>query len=422
MRARPGSPDDASSAAAASRRDRGRSRWCSLLPETQETPEPASIATSSAATTGTVRTPPAPMPMPTTPMPDADDRPEDVIRRNPPRDWAAPPPWLASSERRRRRRRAARVPRPPGSRIPAAASPAAPRTAWPAVIPSAEQTTSRGRARRVERGRPAAAALGDRSRQLTVAGRAAAASPGRSPSQDLGDGDEIDEEPRPPGSSPAGLRPAPRRDRTARTGSGRAAHEAYPEIKTRVGMPNVPPDRADGRVRRSPGDRRCTSCPALLGLGGSTGTAAGSPTPSVSAAADARAQPHEPPAPDAAALHDQEGRNPLEDRDGARDHDRGAARGQPDHQEPEQDQRGPADHPAGPERRPARRDRGSPRSRSARRRRARRASRRPRGSLAPLERQRGARLIEVILPASTRNVASRWSDGAPGRTTRTSAS
>ena len=32
---------------------------------------------------------------------DADTPAEDHARRNPPRDWAAPPPWLASSERRR---------------------------------------------------------------------------------------------------------------------------------------------------------------------------------------------------------------------------------------------------------------------------------------------------------------------------------
>jgi hypothetical protein len=31
-----------------------------------------------------------------------DARPDDVVRRNPPRDWAAPPPWLASNEDRRR--------------------------------------------------------------------------------------------------------------------------------------------------------------------------------------------------------------------------------------------------------------------------------------------------------------------------------
>ena len=34
----------------------------------------------------------------------------------------------------------------------------------------------------------------------------------------------------------------------------------------------------------------------------------------------------------------------------------------------------------------------------------------------------GEKLIEVILPASTRNVASRWTVGAPGRTTSRSAS
>jgi len=37
------------------------------------------------------------------------------------------------------------------------------------------------------------------------------------------------------------------------------------------------------------------------------------------------------------------------------------------------------------------------------------------------ESYRGARLIEVILPASTRKEASRCCDGAPGRTVRTSA-
>jgi hypothetical protein len=30
-----------------------------------------------------------------------DDREDDLVRRNPPRDWAAPPPWLASNEPRR---------------------------------------------------------------------------------------------------------------------------------------------------------------------------------------------------------------------------------------------------------------------------------------------------------------------------------
>ena len=135
-------------------------------------------------------------------------------------------------------------------------------------------------------------------------------------------------------STSAARRPAPDWERPRR-------YEAYPTIKTRMGVPAIPrlagmaaavamaavalfflpatPRHRDDATRRPPLDLP-------------------SPSPSRSIAPDAHASP------DADRLHHQEGRHPLEDRGRPRAHDRAAAGGQPGDQGPEQDRGRPADH------------------------------------------------------------------------------
>ena len=124
------------------------------------------------------------------------------------------------------------------------------------------------------------------------------------------------------------------------------------------------------------------------------------------------------PRADGADLHHQEERHAAQDRQEVRPDARGApGREQGDDQERGQDQGGPGDHHPGVDARrgdrPVRRGtRGQRDPRTIRRGpqpRTRRTS-------------RGAMLIAVIFPASTRNVASMCWVGAPGRTTSRSAS
>ncbi len=229
---------------------------------------------------------------------DADDDEHDdelddgVNRRNPPRDWAAPPPWLASRDRR-------------------------------AANPDADAPGFLGR-RTAEPGRGLAGSAADRlaggpppagpeddvpwtaSGASAAAGRAALGGPEpRSDTRpDPGRGrrapadDEIEEEELEP------RRPV-RRTRAYEQHLGGTdgpdwerprRHDAYPTIKTRVGMPNVPRLAVLALlvVVIAVG---LYFLPAVLGLGAGSGTGKGSPAPSSAAQKTARPSPTVPPAP-----------------------------------------------------------------------------------------------------------------------------
>ena len=154
----------------------------------------------------------------------------DEPRRNPPRDWAAPPPWLASAEAASRgagepnRRTSSAA----GRRARSAAWPAAPPTGWPAALrhPAGDRrtTTTPGRAR-----------------PLCGADQRVRRSDGRTRSTSDGADDLLDDRGRaaPAGPPAARLRPAPRRTVDGPDWERPRRYEAYPTIKTRIGMPAI---------------------------------------------------------------------------------------------------------------------------------------------------------------------------------------
>jgi hypothetical protein len=218
---------------------------------------------------------------------DADSDPVDPdgpgARRNPPRDWAAPPPWLASSEG--------------GGSRPAAGTP-------PFLghrTPEPGQGLAGSAADWLAGGEAPAAGLGATAGAST-AGAGAAVGRGRSDSiehQSQTDGDQAD---RAVGDEPP-RRPA-RRSRAYEQHLGGTdgpdwerprRYEAYPTIKTRVGMPNLSrPALMIGAIAIAA--IALFFLPALLGIGG-TGSPAGPSLAPSGAAASQSLLPTQVPAP-----------------------------------------------------------------------------------------------------------------------------
>ena len=209
---------------------------------------------------------------------DTSDSDEFGARRNPPRDWAAPPPWLASAEAGGARGDSQAPPflshraTEPGQGL--AGSSADRLAGGPAIDPAAAAAGA------------AAGGLGASS------GRQADARDYRARADD--DEDDVHRDDDPPRR--------PRRPRAYEQHLGGPdgpdwerprRYEAYPTIKTRMALPNLP------RIAVMAGAIAVAAValfflPALLGIGGG-GTPAASVRPSASHAAS-RA-PTEPPAP-----------------------------------------------------------------------------------------------------------------------------
>jgi LysM repeat protein len=182
--------------------------------------------------------------------PDDDDEP----RRNPPREWSAPPPWLASSEGARNTARNAPPPnflaRRAGEPGAGLAGSAADRLAGGPIPPSVSAEGRSTPARRLGEHEPDIEEIDDHG-----------APPARRPrayDQHLGG----------PSSGPDWEQPR--------------RYEAYPTIRTRVGMPEIP------RIVVLAGLVALAALalfflPAILGLGRNGAPSGGSPLPSAAA-------------------------------------------------------------------------------------------------------------------------------------------
>jgi hypothetical protein len=222
---------------------------------------------------------------------DLDDREDDLVRRNPPRDWAAPPPWLASNEPRRHDdseppaflgNRATQ----PGQGL---AGSAADRLAG-GPPPTRHDDSDSGVWSSDSR---SAAAVG--AGLAEGAGAGAGSGPGRRPprvDRDR-DGSDAEDEDRRVSRRPRayaqhlGGPDGPDWERPRR-------YEAYPAIKTRVGMPAVP------RIVGLFGLVLVLALalfflPAILNLGAGTGSPAGSAGASQAPRASASLAPTEVP-------------------------------------------------------------------------------------------------------------------------------
>jgi hypothetical protein len=222
-----------------------------------------------------------------------DERADDGNRRNPPRDWAAPPPWLASREGRHQDvtadapeflgRRAAE----PGRGL--AGSPADRMAGGPPPAEDDDQAPWTASAASAAAGR---AALGG-----SALGQDAGRGAPRSTEPELEDIEPDDAaEPRRPVRRPRaydqhlGGTAGPDWERPRR-------HDAYPTIKTRVGMPNVPRIAILAAVVVVLAIA-LYFLPAVLGVGSGKGTpASGSPRPSGVAQRSPSANPTQPAAP-----------------------------------------------------------------------------------------------------------------------------
>ena len=173
------------------------------------------------------------------PEPDLGDADDFGARRNPPRDWAAPPPWLASDE--------GAVGRPDANAPPFLSH----RSTEPGqgLAGSAADRLAGGPATHADPGPPDPDALAAAAAASAARAASADATVDRS---DLGgrrsaDDDRLTPEPDAEGGEPR--RPA-RRPRAYEQHLGGTddgpdwerprRYEAYPTIRTRVGMPNVP--------------------------------------------------------------------------------------------------------------------------------------------------------------------------------------
>jgi len=218
--------------------------------------------------------------------PDLDPDPADPddagARRNPPRDWAAPPPWLASSEGGGDRPASGappflshRAPEPGQGLAGSAADWLAGGEAPAAGLGAAAGASAAGAGAAVERGRPDSIEQ-QRESNADLADRAAGDELPRRPArrsrayeQHLGGTDGPDWE-------------RPRR------------YEAYPTIKTRVGMPNMSrPALMVGAIAIAA--VALFFLPAILGIGG-TGSPAGASVPPSGAAASQSLLPTQVPA------------------------------------------------------------------------------------------------------------------------------
>ena len=256
---------------------------------------------------------------------------EPLIRRNPPRDWAAPPPWASGSVGARVVRAADRRRRPLGPGIPG-------------------QPPGRGRrgaglagsaADRLASGQPRGhasviAALGraGRPRRRTRGTQRAA----RPPAPIARRRATIRRRPRRVAARPSARRaPRPRRPTTARRGSRRSATR-----RTRPSRPGrgCPASRGSPRSRRRSSSWRSSSscCRASSAWVARDRAAPPAPTPGASeVVASDSPEPTVDRGPDAADLHDQGGRHAQQDRQEVRADGRAAARRQQADQEPEQD-------------------------------------------------------------------------------------
>jgi LysM domain len=170
---------------------------------------------------------------------------EGEPRRNPPRDWSAPPPWLASSEAARGGHNA-----PPPDFLARRAS---------------------------EPGQGLAGSAADRLAGGSPIPPSTAAAAWREPEPDV---EEIDHRGAPPPRRPraydqhlGGPSSGPDWERPRR-------YEAYPTIKTRVGMPAIP-RLAVLAVVIALAALALFFLPAILGLGGKSGPSGASPSVSV---------------------------------------------------------------------------------------------------------------------------------------------
>jgi hypothetical protein len=216
---------------------------------------------------------------------DADDAPDradhdhpdsgaDIVHRNPPRDWAAPPPWLASSQARQ----GAEDADPPGFLG---------RRGQPG------QGLAGSAADRLAGGPPPSRRDETDEAAWVSSGAAAGAAASRA-GQGPADIEEIDEEPPPrrPVRRPRaydqhlGGPDGPDWERPRR-------YEAYPSIRTRVGLPSVP-RLAVTAAAVAIAALALFLLPGILNLGGSE-TPTGSARPSASAAS-ASVEPTVPPA------------------------------------------------------------------------------------------------------------------------------
>jgi LysM domain-containing protein len=215
--------------------------------------------------------------------------PDEPVQRNPPRDWAAPPPWLASGESGRP---ATDAEPPPflGRRSDPAAGLAG--SAADQLAGGAPPT--RRPDPHVEAWATGGAAAGAAAGSAHAAGPAPGTQPGPGAGHDV---DDLGYQEGPPNR-------IPRRPRAYDQHLGGPngpdweqprRYEAYPTIKTRVGMPQIP------RVALMAGAVGLLAIalfflPGLLNLGGSGGvTPAASPSPSAQAAESS--VPTAPPAP-----------------------------------------------------------------------------------------------------------------------------
>jgi hypothetical protein len=204
---------------------------------------------------------PAPVdPAPVDPPPQPDD--DAASRRNPPRDWSAPPPWLASSEVA-----GSGYPSEPPSFLASRSEPGQ------GLAGSAADQLAGGPPPPT-RTSSAAAVAG-----AAAASAAAAASVPR-PDPSIPESDDLPQPAAPPRRPRAydqhlgGPSSGPDWERPKR-------YEAYPTIKTRVGLPEIP-RIAVMVVALAIAALAVFFLPAILGLG-SPNSASSSPTPSPSA-------------------------------------------------------------------------------------------------------------------------------------------
>jgi hypothetical protein len=225
--------------------------------------------------------------------PDPDDRPAapppspydngETSRRNPPRDWSAPPPWLASAEAAG----AAQERQDPPSFLASRSQPGQ------GLAGSAADRLAGGPPPPAPRSAPGYATAAAAGAAGAAAGGAAAASG----PPDAGDHTDPDL----PLPAPSARRPraydqhlggpaGPDWERPRR-------YEAYPTIRTRVGLPAIP-RIAVMAVALGIAALALFFLPALLGLGGSNpGSGGGSPTPSASPSASVEPTPTPAPTP-----------------------------------------------------------------------------------------------------------------------------
>jgi hypothetical protein len=217
------------------------------------------------------------------------DQPDDLARRNPPRDWSAPPPWLASDERRRE------VPADP-----------------PPFLGRRVSDPGRGlagsRADRLAGGQPPPtiddgddAVWSSDSRSAAAVGAGLATDRGAAPARrsppprDQGPDESEDDDERRPARRPRayaqhlGGPDGPDWERPRR-------YEAYPTIRSRVGLPAVP--RILGLVALvAVLALALFFLPGILNLGGSAGTPSSSQRASSAPGPSASLTPTTPPAP-----------------------------------------------------------------------------------------------------------------------------